>query len=429
MAHAVYPLQEGQATIERVGLIGELVKDFIRKNRISPTGIFLGIPRAMAILKYIELPSAVKENLRETLGYEMERYVPFSINEVYFDYQVVQEDKETGTMKILLIVIKKEFIEPYLELSGSIGTRISGVEISSTALANYFSYHPDTIEGDDCALIYLRDDYLEIDLFRANSLDYSRSIRVSELDDNLPKTLLQELKTLREELGQHQGQLETLICTAGGDEKGLHHLGEEEEIEPRLLDLSRTGIPSFAMIPAFGLALKGLQKVPMEINLLPIEYRKKASRIGYYLMLVLVTLMILSALAWGGGDILYRQLHLTRLNEEIGRLSTELGKVDRLKKECQEIEDRIDFLNSLQAVDVTVLRILKDLTKRIPKSAYLTMVTYSDKDLKIEGVAKSSSGLIPLLEKSPLFSDVAFESSIRKTRDSKEQFRIKLKID
>ncbi len=65
VSHGVYPLEKG---IEDIGTIEGLIQKFLMENRIAPTGAFLGIPRSKAILKYITLPLAVKENLRESPG-------------------------------------------------------------------------------------------------------------------------------------------------------------------------------------------------------------------------------------------------------------------------------------------------------------------------------------------------------------------------
>jgi general secretion pathway protein L len=74
------------------------------------------------------------------------------------------------------------------------------------------------------------------------------------------------------------------------------------------------------------------------------------------------------------------------------------------------------------------LNILKDLSRRIPEGAWVRKFDFSDKGVQIEGHADSASELIPLLETSPLFKDVAFLSPITKSKDGKERFRIGLKI-
>ncbi|MBU1902423.1 MAG: pilus assembly protein PilM, partial [Proteobacteria bacterium] len=156
-AHATYPFEEGTPAKDKADLVGGMIRDFVGKNSISPASIFLGVPRDVAIFRYVELPLAVKENLRETLGYEMEKYLPFSAEEIYFDYQTIKEDKESGKLKLLLIASKKEAVDPYLDLFTRTGVGISGIEVSSTAIANYFSGQRDSDLADTCAILYLKE--------------------------------------------------------------------------------------------------------------------------------------------------------------------------------------------------------------------------------------------------------------------------------
>ena len=122
------------------------VNAFLGEHRIPSADIFLAIPRDLTILRYIELPLAIKENLRGTLLYEMEKYVPLPVSEIYFDCQIIAEDREANKLTVLLIIVKKEFIDPYLDRENPLGAGISGIEINSTALTNYLSYKPPTYE-------------------------------------------------------------------------------------------------------------------------------------------------------------------------------------------------------------------------------------------------------------------------------------------
>ena len=428
-AHAVYPLEDGIPTKEKADLIGGLIRDFVGKNSISPATVFLGIPRDTAIVRYVELPLAVKENLRDSLGYEMEKYVPFAADEIHFDYQIISEEKGTGKLKLLLIAAKKESIDQYLALAGQIGVGISGIEISSTALANYFSNQPDSQNGDTRAIIYLRDGYLEMDLLKGGFLGYSRSVGRTEWGTNLPGLISNELHKLKEGLGEPDVRLYTVFCGFDAEAEVVSHFRADEDLEIGLLDFSRAGIPSPAMIPAYGLALKGIQKLPTDINLVPEAFRKRPNRAGYYTMVVLAGLFILSALAWGGGSIVSQQLHLRRLNTEIDRLGVEVVNIKKAKAKCNEVEDRIEYLSGLYASGASALGVLKELSVRIPKTAWVRKFAFSDNEVKIDGRAESSSELIPSLEGSPLFKDVVFLSTITRDKKGKETFRIGLKLD
>lgn len=77
-----------------------------------------------------------------------------------------------------------------------------------------------------------------------------------------------------------------------------------------------------------------------------------------------------------------------------------------------------------------LLEVLKELSLRIPKNAWVRRLTISDGEVKMRGQAEVASELIPSLEGSPLFKDVTFLSSIlRRGQSKKEFFRIGLKLN
>jgi len=166
----------------------------------------------------------------------------------------------------------------------------------------------------------------------------------------------------------------------------------------------------------------------MDINLLPVGVRKKPGKTGYYAMLILGGLLVLSLLSWGGGVIVKARLDLERLDTKIGQLSAKVAGVGEMRAKYDKLEGQIDYLNNLGRTRVPVLNVLRDLSDIIPQSAWVNSFSVSGDDIKIEGYAESAAELIPLLEESPLFGDVAFVSTITKTKDGKERFRIGLKI-
>ena len=428
-AHATYPFEEGTPGKDKADLVRGLIRDFVGKNSISPASIFLGVPRDVAIFRYVELPLAVKENLKETLGYEMEKYLPFSAEEIYFDYQTIKEDKESGKLKLLLIASKKEAIDPYLDLFTRTGVGISGVEVSSTAIANYFSGQRDSDLADTCAILYLKEGRLELNLLKGGVLEYSRSFGGGQRGPDLPEIISHELHKLKDNLGEGQGRLKAIFCGFDSEDELVHHFSDDDDLEIRFVDLSRRGIPSFAMIPAYGLALKGILKVPTDINLVPEAFRKRPNKAGLYTMLVLAGLLILSVLAWGGGGILSQYLYLGRLNAEIDRLRVEVSDIEQTEKKREKVEEKIDYLNTIYGSEPSALNVLKEITTRIPKSAWVRSLTFSDQGVRIDGYADSSSELIPSLESSPLFKDVTFVASItRDRRTGKEVFSIGFKL-
>ena len=71
--HAAYALDSEKPLKERVGLSAELINDFIESKNVSSSDVFIGLPRESVILRELEFPLAVKENLKSTLPYKIEK--------------------------------------------------------------------------------------------------------------------------------------------------------------------------------------------------------------------------------------------------------------------------------------------------------------------------------------------------------------------
>ncbi len=423
VSYAAYPFEEGMDDGGKATAILELIEGFLQKNQISPTSVFLGIPRNTTILRYLELPIAVKENLRESLGYELAKHVPFSLEDVYFDFQVISEDKIAGRLQLLLVVVKKQMISPLLGLAKRLGAGISGIEISATALTNYFFRLDGKNDGLFKAFVHVGERDIELGVFKDGLLFYSRSILK---DEDLPKIIPAALERMHQDFANSDKPINTVICGMEKDAPLMERFYGTNGVNIQLADQARSQLPSMSVIIAYGLALKGVRKTSMGINLLPPLLRKKPSKLKLYTLFGLLSLLLLGALAWGGGVFFQRQWTLDRLDGEIKSLGSQLKKMEQVESEKKRIEAQINSLNTFRQGGPPVLDILKELSERIPKNAWVKVFNFSEKGIQLEGYSTSSSELIPLLEASPMFSGVKFLSAINKDFSGKERFKIGL---
>lgn len=364
-AHSVYTMETGKSGKEGLEALKSIISDFKVENQIHTSNLVIGLSNEAIILREIEYPIAVKENLRSTLDYDIDKYIPLSADEVYFDHQVIEEDRVNNRLKILLALMKKSDCEPYLSFCRKWPGGVYGLCLSSVATVNCHAF----LSGN----------------------------KKRFLNGHIRELLMQE-----------------------GDV-----LPDRDVFHPSAL--ARVGIPAPGLIPAFGLGMEILWEVPIRINLLPMEIRKKPSRIGHYTLIGLVALLILCGAAWGGGTLLRQEMRLGAVEEEIGRLSSEVITVSKTQERIKEIEDNLQTLKAIKGGDPLTLDILRELTRTIPETAWLTEFRLTDKGIQLSGYAQSASELIPLLEASPLFEDVVFLSaSTRDPRQGKERFHIGL---
>ncbi|MEE4304817.1 MAG: PilN domain-containing protein [Wenzhouxiangella sp.] len=76
----------------------------------------------------VELPLAVESNLTESLRYQLDQVTPFSADQVYFDYDIVERDAEHGRLKIDLRLATRSRVDALRERLSAIGIRPHAID-------------------------------------------------------------------------------------------------------------------------------------------------------------------------------------------------------------------------------------------------------------------------------------------------------------
>ena len=205
-------LAESSSPEERMQALCGHIKAFLETNRVPPSvEVYMALPRRETLSRLIELPSAARENLRETVGYEMEKFTPFAADTVHFDARVIQEEREDGQIGAFLTVVRKKAAEPYVDLMKTIGPGLSGVETLSSALANYVATDREVAEAPERAILFAGDGYLEGSLLRKNQVVFSKAAHGG--DYGREATLEKAASMISELRGKSpEGSLPPLLC-------------------------------------------------------------------------------------------------------------------------------------------------------------------------------------------------------------------------
>lgn len=160
------------------------------------------------------------------------------------------------------------------------------------------------------------------------------------------------------------------------------------------------------------------------LDLLPVPLRPKRMTRSQLVTLAscLVAVVVgLAALLVPG----YRDARrLKAVNAEIARLDPQVRAVDRTLRELESQRHLLATIQAAEAAAIRPLPVLRDLTDLLPSDTWLTTMSLDAKGVELTGQAAAASGLIPLLENSPRLERVEFASPVTRGRD-KEQFRIR----
>lgn len=89
--------------------------------------IVLCLPADKLLAKTLTLPLAAKENLREVLGFEIDRQTPFSSEQVYYDYLLSPGQSTPNTLTLDLLVTPRRYLDEQLELIRNTGLQVNQV--------------------------------------------------------------------------------------------------------------------------------------------------------------------------------------------------------------------------------------------------------------------------------------------------------------
>lgn len=129
--------------IKKDDLVIATIKKLIEQSNIKKTEVAVCLSSHHVIVKKIEIPAMRKEELSEVIPVEAEQHIPYNLQEVNLDYQILRKISE-DKMEILIAVAKKEVLERYMALFSEAGLRPYVVDVETTALVNaYENFYPE----------------------------------------------------------------------------------------------------------------------------------------------------------------------------------------------------------------------------------------------------------------------------------------------
>ena len=122
---------------------GAAVADAIRRlfdaRGIRTKDVAASLSGNAVIVKKITLPTMTEAELAESIYWEAEQYIPFDIQDVNLDYQVLDAGTNgSGTMDVLLVAAKKEKIADYTGVIAQAGRTAVVIDVDAFALQNAY---------------------------------------------------------------------------------------------------------------------------------------------------------------------------------------------------------------------------------------------------------------------------------------------------
>ncbi len=162
------------------GAIVDTIRNLVREYKIKRKLVCMGLSGHSVIVKKISLPVMTAEELEESIHWEAEQYIPFDIDEVNLDFQILEstETSEEGKMDVLLVAVKRDKIDDYTSVLIQAGLSPAIVDLDAFALQNAYEINYEIVPDKNIALVNVGAGIMNINVMRNGMSIFTRDISI-----------------------------------------------------------------------------------------------------------------------------------------------------------------------------------------------------------------------------------------------------------
>jgi type IV pilus assembly protein PilM len=130
------------------GIVSEAITGCLAAAGVTTRDVVTAVGGRDVIIKKIQIERVKEQQARELMRWEAEQHVPFDMESVELDFQILDPDGEGMEMNVLLVAAKRELVEAKLRVLSEAGLTPGIVDVDAFALHNAFEVnYPDAMTG------------------------------------------------------------------------------------------------------------------------------------------------------------------------------------------------------------------------------------------------------------------------------------------
>ena len=169
-------VEDGKVT--RTKALADAIKSLLPNTKprgIRAKNVICCLPESKVYTHILEIPKMSKDKLSEAIKWEIEEFIPLSVNQVYLDWEVVGEKE--GKFKVLVAASPKNIVDSYLKTLEMAGLKVLALEMESRSLARVLIEK--TEKREIVLLVDIGGRTTNLTIFDGNAIQYSTTIPIA----------------------------------------------------------------------------------------------------------------------------------------------------------------------------------------------------------------------------------------------------------
>jgi len=130
------------------GIVADAIRGLFVTAGVKQKNVVAAVGGRDVIVKKIQMDRMKENDAREVIRWEAEQHVPFDMENVELDFQILDPAGEGLQMSVLLVAAKRELVENKVSLLTDAGLVPDLIDVDAFALHNAFEInHPDAMQG------------------------------------------------------------------------------------------------------------------------------------------------------------------------------------------------------------------------------------------------------------------------------------------
>lgn len=299
---------KGEGKNKALDQVADSIKKLLGDIRCRSRQVVTCLPEDEVVSRLINLPPLKENEVRDALQFEAETFVPFPLDEVSIDYEVINTD-EAGRMSVFAIAARNEIINSYVKLFKVVGLEMLALESPAVAMRRAVNFALPQVSGivfvdmgerfSDIISIHKESIYftrsmsmggdsltraisinLGLDMASAEEYKKAYGMKESELEGKIKASMMPVFNSMAEEVRKSIAMFretigsspELLVLSGGGAnlpgfaEELTRLLGIEVQVVQPFINIDTSGLANFMnynsegcrFTLAVGLGLRGL---------------------------------------------------------------------------------------------------------------------------------------------------------------------------
>ena len=168
-----------EGAIKEEGAIRDAIKKLTTNLKVKTKSVATSIAGWSVIIKKVDLPQMTEEELGENIKTEAEQYIPFNVEDVNIDFQILGSSADKADrMEVMLVAAKKEVIDDYVELLKKSGLSPQVIDVDFFALENAFEANYPATESGGVALVDIGASKMNINVLKNGVSMFNRDASI-----------------------------------------------------------------------------------------------------------------------------------------------------------------------------------------------------------------------------------------------------------